>query len=240
MDLTFYLFTLIWTILLFVLSGAMDWLGAQTFGRAYWIIVAPGVAIHELSHWLACKITCTKVHDVVLFSRDGGHVTHDKRGFLVSAFIGTAPLFVGIALLVLLGQLFLKGGLDDITLNKGIWTMIKDMGTGIFKYIWENEGYKDWRFYLYLYAAFTLMATLAPSGQDLKNSAIGLIVIFAVMVGLVALRTTLDLPFWTKNVVVDAIAEGLLQFVGWGLMAFVLALLVILPIYIIKRVIMRP
>ena len=57
-----------------------------TFGlRALWVravppkvlayLIAPGVAVHELSHALACVLTGAKVHSMVLFRSDGSGTT---------------------------------------------------------------------------------------------------------------------------------------------------------------------
>lgn len=60
-----------------------------------------GVAIHECGHALACLLTFTRVRQMKV-QWHSGFVKHDRRGWLVSAFISCGPIFsaTGVALAV--------------------------------------------------------------------------------------------------------------------------------------------
>jgi len=71
-----------------------------SFPLIYYLILFPGVIVHELSHTLACFITFTPIKSLKLFSKSGGFVLHQKPRFLfVSFFISAAPVICGLAIL---------------------------------------------------------------------------------------------------------------------------------------------
>lgn len=105
-------------------SYAMGRLAAWGFGSgvgkaAFYLLVLPGVTLHETAHYLACLLTGTRVSRFVPFwpkhSPDGrlrlGYVRHERRSAPVGALIGLAPVIlnpVGIlAVTVLLTPLTL-------------------------------------------------------------------------------------------------------------------------------------
>ena len=98
-----------WFAALVLISYLLDRLWAYALWRwAYIVFTAPGIIIHELSHYAACKITFTEVIRVKLISKTGGSVTHGppKGGVFGQVMISMAP-FIGIPLvLILLGILF--------------------------------------------------------------------------------------------------------------------------------------
>ena len=79
----------------------------------FYLLVMPGVVIHESAHYLACKLTLTPVKRFVPFAprtdSSGrtilGYVEHAAANPLTAALIGLAPVFVNPALLVLLTSL---------------------------------------------------------------------------------------------------------------------------------------
>ncbi len=227
----------IWTLGLIFSSRAMDWLGGQTYGRAYWFIVSPGVILHETSHWLACKITFTKVKEVKLMGREGGHVTHEKRNPIVNFIIGTAPFLGGALFLFLLAWLLLPGGLRSANLSGGLWTTVKSMLLAFKISFIDHSGYRKIGFYLFCYLAFTISATLSPSGQDMKNAFVGMVIFLAVLFILVFIQSQGYLPFWTGTPVMDFSLEVYLSAVGLGFTGTFLGLLFTLPIYLVKRAI---
>ena len=69
----------------------------------FYLLVFPGVVLHEGAHYLACLLTRTKVTRFAPFSpgrrsNDGrlvlGYVRHERRAFPVGALIGLAPILV--------------------------------------------------------------------------------------------------------------------------------------------------
>ena len=103
---------------LMTLSG----FGGIVLGRiAFFLLVFPGVVLHESAHYLACLITGTKVSRFAAFSprrsADGrlvlGYVRHERRGFPITAIIGLAPV-----LLNPLGILLVTALLTPLTISE--------------------------------------------------------------------------------------------------------------------------
>jgi hypothetical protein len=74
-----------------------------TLGRsAFYLLVSPGVVLHQGAHYLACLITGTKVVRFAPFSSqrsaDGrlvlAYVRHERRTFAIRAIIGLAPVLL--------------------------------------------------------------------------------------------------------------------------------------------------
>jgi hypothetical protein len=67
---------------------------------AFYILILPGLILHESAHYLACLLTRTKVLRFAPFSprrlADGrlvlGYVRHESRAFPITALIGVAPI----------------------------------------------------------------------------------------------------------------------------------------------------
>lgn len=61
------------------------------------LAVAPGIVTHEFAHWLACKLTGTRVHEVCWFrfGDPAGYVVHDRAASATAGVvIGFAPTVV--------------------------------------------------------------------------------------------------------------------------------------------------
>jgi hypothetical protein len=93
--------------------------GGSILGRmAFYLLVFPGVFLHEGAHYVACLLTGTKVISFAPFSpgrsNDGrlmlGYVRHERRAFPIGAIIGLAPI-----LLNPLGLLFATALLTPLT-----------------------------------------------------------------------------------------------------------------------------
>src|SRR5215204_3646566 len=117
---------------------AASWVFAGSGGilgrSASYLLVLPGVVLHEGAHYLACLITGTKVVRFAPFSpqrsTDGrlvlGYVRHERRVFPVGAIIGLAPI-----LLNPLGLLFVTALLTPLTLQEvahpSVEVMVKEI-----------------------------------------------------------------------------------------------------------------
>lgn len=79
----------------------------------FYLLVAPGVIAHESAHYLACKLTGTRVGKFRPFAPSTdpsgrttlGYVTHASRGPITSALIGLAPVVANPLALVALTAL---------------------------------------------------------------------------------------------------------------------------------------
>ena len=85
------------------LAGLSGLSGGAALGRAaFYLLVFPGVVLHESAHYLACLLTGTKVLGFAPFSprrsADGrlvlGYVRHEGRSFPIRAIIGLAPILL--------------------------------------------------------------------------------------------------------------------------------------------------
>jgi hypothetical protein len=204
----------------------------------YYCIRAPGVIVHECSHILGCLLTGAKVKKVVFFSEKGGSVTYtaSKIPYLGDVVISTAPLFCIPLVLAgctwvfsqYLGCVFppLPPGVDSTDALFGLLTGIVGMFT-------RNliVQFNPW-FLVYLYLTLTLVLSLAPSAQDMKNAAIGIGII--TLVGILILWSSLPLAV--------SLLEGITRLVGisfaFGLMSVLIALVISIPLmvwYVLKR-----
>ncbi len=171
-------FILIIAILL--LAAAVDFLLVRSFlGKNYRLFVAPGVIIHEMSHFLACILTGAKVTKVVVFDTSGGSVEHEKPKIpiLGQLLISMAPFIIGSAIIYFLS---LHLGLKPVNLKEidlsvgGMLSYAKSMISPI------NFG--DWKNWIIFYIVLNVIVTMTPSKQDFKNIALLLLFVLVVIV----------------------------------------------------------
>lgn len=73
---------------------ANRWLARLFPRKQYLALVAPGVAVHELSHAIACIVTGARIQQIQLFGADGGFVKYQPSPLPLSeAVIILAPLW---------------------------------------------------------------------------------------------------------------------------------------------------
>ena len=96
------------------LIGMSGFGGGTVLGRmAFYLLIFPGVVLHESAHYLACLLTGTKVSTFAPFSPrrsvDGrlvlGYVRHERRGLPFEAIIGLAPILLNPLGLLLVSAL---------------------------------------------------------------------------------------------------------------------------------------
>jgi hypothetical protein len=222
------------------ISLALDHLWARVIPLRsfYYFIRAPGVIVHECSHILGCLITGAKVKKVVFFSQKGGSVTYtaSKIPYLGDVVISAAPLFCIPLLLAGCTWVFSKYlGCVFPPLPMGIASPDALFGlcTGIIGMFTQNliVLFNPW-FLVYLYVTLTLVLSLAPSTQDMKNAAIG--------IGMITLLGILIL--WSNLHMAVTLLEEITLFVGigfaFGFMSEIIALVISFPLmvwYILRR-----
>ena len=235
-----FLLVIITGISVIIISLALDVLWAQVIPARsfYYVIRAPGVIVHECSHILGCLITGARIKKVVFFSEKGGSVTYtsSKIPYLGDVVISTAPLLCIPLVLAgctwvfsqYLGCIFppLPMGVDSTDALFGLCTGIVGMFT-------RNllVGFNPW-FLLYLYITLTLVLSLAPSTQDIKNAVIGICII--ILVGILIL--------WSTFPQAVALLEAITRLIGigfaFGLMSEFITLVISSPLlvwYVHKR-----
>lgn len=186
MGLINYIGQALWQTILFLLIGVLPWIAvalvmqllsnsirkslAKIFGiQGYIYLTAPGVMIHEIGHAVFCLIFRHNIVEMKLFSpeEDGtlGYVNHsyNPNSFyqrIGNFFIGTGPIWFGVAVLCLISWLLLPNEMqisDFISLN-----------------FWGR-----WQSYIWLYLALTISSHITLSPPDLAGSVDGGIAIMA-------------------------------------------------------------
>jgi len=147
----------------------------------------PGVAIHELSHAGACIPALAKVQKITLFTASGeGEVQHTqpRLKYVGPVMISMAPLVGGIAALVvlnwLLGYPFRIGEVsgDAARSSKLLYALILTTVERAPSALW-NANWLDVRTWAMLYLGVSISLTMMPSKQDMKNCALGMVVVIA-------------------------------------------------------------
>ena len=163
----------------------------SVLGRiVFYLLVFPGVVLHEGSHFLACLLTRTKVSRFAPFSpgrsNDGrfvlGYVRHERRAFPVGAIIGLAPI-----LLNPLGLLLVTALLTPLTLQEVAHPSIEVVGKEIFASGFLTDTPLLATTWVYLSLSFALGSV--PSREDLSSLPM-LLVIFGCGILLIGIPRT--------------------------------------------------
>ena len=168
-------------------------------------LTAPGTVVHELGHALFCPLFGHKILDISLFRprKDGvlGYVKHSwNRKSLYqnigNFFIGTGPIWLGSALIVLISFALFGAALwqplralqlaptDFVTwrgnlhLGSEFWNALLTL----FQQIHSAHLYRDWHFYLGLYLLFCIGSHVTLSPSDLQGATSGLVALAALLV----------------------------------------------------------
>ena len=168
-------------------SYAMSRMAAWGFGSgigkaAFYLLVLPGVVLHESAHYLACLLTGTRVGRFVPFSPvtspDGrfrlGYVRHERRSPPIAALIGLAPVVlnpVGVLVVTVL--------LTPLTLTEIVDPRLEIFEERILSsgFLIESPGAAA----VWAYLAFSFALGSVPSREDL-SSAPAALVLFALVV----------------------------------------------------------
>ena len=152
----------------------------SVMGRVgFYLLVFPGVVLHEGTHYLACLLTRTKVTRFAPFSpgrrsNDGrlvlGYVRHERRALPVGALIGLAPI-----LLNPLGLLLVTALLTPLTFREVVGPSGGVVAEGIFASGFLTESPLLAAIWVYLSLSFALGSV--PSREDLASLPL-LLVIF--------------------------------------------------------------
>ena len=232
MGLINYIGQVLWQTILFLLIGVLPWIAvalvmqllsnsirkslAKIFGiQGYIYLTAPGVMIHETGHAVFCLILRQKIVEMKLFSpeEDGtlGYVNHsyNPNSFyqrIGNFFIGTGPIWFGVAVLCLISWLLLPNEMqisDFFLLN-----------------FWGR-----WQSYIWLYLALTISSHITLSPPDLAGSVDGGIAIMATaLLGFLLLGWCGD---W-ENEIIEFLKNVFLS--SLGIFSFVIILLFIFSV----------
>jgi hypothetical protein len=153
--------------------------GGSALGRiAFYLLVFPGVVLHEGAHYLACVLTGTKVTRFAPFSpgrrsNDGrlvlGYVRHERRVFPIGAITGLAPI-----LLNPLGLLLVTALLTPLTFQEVAKPSAGVVVEGIFASGFLTDTPLLAAIWAYLSLSFALGSV--PSREDLSSLPLLLVV----------------------------------------------------------------
>jgi len=246
---------LIWMVILITLSFLCNHLLARIFtGMGHRYFVWLGVIVHEYSHAFACLITHTKIFEIKLFERTGGHVGYQKPNPLTDAIISMAPLF-GCSLFLLFlawllgilptywdveGVVFSLGSinLSDTSFYNSFISLLIAARTTFWINIVELFGWTTLFFFIFLYLVGSVSACIAPSGVDLKHAALGLIIFAALGFIVLYLKPLGYIPgltayFGTSTPVLDFVVNWLTFAIATGLVGILLILAILVPIALV-------
>jgi len=136
----------------------------------FYLLVFPGVVLHEGAHYLACVLTGTKVIRFAPFSpqrsADGrpmlGYVRHERRAFPIRAIIGLAPVLSNP-----LGLLLVTALLTPLTFQQAASPSIEVMVKEILASGFLTDGLLLAAIWAYLSLSFALGSV--PSREDLSG-----------------------------------------------------------------------
>jgi len=153
--------------------------GGSVLGRmAFYLLVFPGVVLHEGAHYLTCLLTGTRVSRFAPFSpgrrSNGGrlmlgYVRHERRAFPIGAIIGLAPI-----LLNPLGLLFVTALLTPLTLQEVASPAVRVVVEEIFASGFLTRAPLLAAIWVYLSLSFALGSV--PSRADLSTLPVMLLV----------------------------------------------------------------
>lgn len=121
----------------------------------YYVVLFPGVVLHETSHLLGCLITGAKIGDIEFFSKNGGHVMHSKPRlkyvgtFLISIF----PLAIGASIVLILMPIIFSGATNLSAILLKI---------------------------IIFYLLTTVVITMFPSSKDFSNASLAYILVIGI------------------------------------------------------------
>ena len=192
------------------------------------IVLLPGIFIHESAHWLAAKLMGLKTGTFRVWpKRQGkqialGSVSVERGNRWQESFVGVAPLLVGSLLVVWIGQQIFDTPLLSATWRQGHWL---EAFTNFWQAIRERDGA------LWGYLLFTVANAMIPSEPDREP--------FPVVVLYMVLAVTLYFVFGLPLAPFASALAWLTPRLGELVTAFVLTIvldgLILLPLVLINN-----
>ena len=221
--------TFIWFFVLIGIGFLLGFFWSKIFfGKIRWLLVFPGVIIHEISHALGCLVTLAKIKEIKIFSPKGSYVSHSKPKIpLIGKFIiSFSPIAGGIFFLFLLSLIFdftlPEMNLLDWSFYPNILSLFKES----FSFVFNN--YRFWQFWVFMYLAISTVICLVPSKKDFKNSFFSAVFLVAVLILLI------NLGIFSVQII-GFLEKPVAGILGMGIFFGFLALIVTFPFYLIKK-----
>ncbi len=208
--------------ILLLISFFLERLWLKIFsGRKYQFLIFLGVFVHEISHALGCLITGAKIHEIGLFSARGSYVKHSqpKIKIIGNFIISFAPIIGGIVFIWLSAQVMNFSFPLFVLETPSLMAIIQ----GLFLFITNN--WRNWTFWFFIYIVISVVISLPPSKQDLKNSYLSVLAILLIMflIEHFEILALTALFSQTINIIITS------AFLG------IIAILFSLPVYFIKK-----
>lgn len=175
----------------------------RSFGsKAVMVTGVIGVPIHELSHAFLALIFGHRINEIKLLQEPDangvlGYVNHSYNTRSIyqqigNFFIGIAPIFGGIASIIILMKFTINGAYNDFinivvrnfhitNLNKEIIEGIINSYFGLVKSIFSVGNFGNPRFYIFLLIAICISSHISLSTADIKGASRGLGIIFIIL-----------------------------------------------------------
>jgi len=221
---------LITGIIVMVLSYTLDhlWAAAMPARAIYLFIRLPGVVLHECAHILGCFLTGARIRKVVLFSSAGGSVTYSRPflPYIGDVIISTAPLFLLPLALSFISWIFgtyLGCAFPAVSSPLEFPEVMAGLASSISGTIADNllSRFNGW-FLLYLYLTISLVLSIAPSPQDLKNAAAGLLLL--ILAGVLVLWSGIPWAVSAISRLAGLLGYGFMLGLVYGLVALIASL----------------
>lgn len=160
-----------------------------------------GTPIHELSHALMCLLFGHKITEIKLYqpkSNDGslGHVSHtyNRKNIyhqIGNFFIGTAPVLLGCAFVLLFMLILIPGTFGSVTsemntlhFGGSLLSTIESIFTfvwGMVKALFSPQNFISWRWWIFIVLAVMISTHMEMSASDIKSSLRGLLFISIIL-----------------------------------------------------------
>jgi hypothetical protein len=199
----------------------------------YALLFLPGVALHEISHWIMAKILFVKTYHLSLvpeWVEDGnirfGYVEINKVDRFRSAIIALAPLLSGVSIVLWLAFTHLR---LDIVLHGLIalnWMSVEE-GLSTF--------FRTPDLLIWMYLIFAISNTMLPSPTDRKAWLPIAIIFGSILVIVIIISAGSATSSWLVTNA-KSVAETLLQAFS---IAVVLNLCLLAPLLLLERLLMR-
>lgn len=217
-------------MMVILLSYALDrlWAAAMPVRAVYLFIRFAGVVLHECAHIAGCLLTGARIRQVVLFSKTGGSVTYSRPliPLIGDVVISTAPLFLlplALSWIAWIFTTFLGCTIPDFPSTYESPLILTDLAYAVSGTFADNLliRFNGW-FFLYLYLTISIVLSVAPSPQDMKNAAAGIVLMAAA--GILAVWSGLPVAVSVLTEIVLLLGYGLTLGLVYGLVALAVSL----------------
>lgn len=203
----------------FVLSNIETWTRKQYTRSIGWKGILwtgwIGTPIHELGHWVFCKIFGHRVDEMRLFQPDRqtgrlGHVNHSYNAKnlyhnIGNFFIGAAPMISGACALVLLLYFFVPNGsaiFAPLLAGELTFTGFLPAVSEVLSNLFSTTNLSSWKFWVFLYISFCISSHIAPSGPDRRGmwKGFGWLVLLLFTINVITLLLRVDITEYILKV----------------------------------------